>query len=567
MATTEEVCFEIYVRQRAKAAWTLNDVMAKREEAIAAAASLASTAAGSRVVKQVFDSKSADYFSLVIFEAGDSTFTLNPDAEDLPAGNICREPRDFYSREARLVIARLLGEYLTRQRLTPIELLHRADALKVFETTTGVFQHAVQRLAVVRSAGSDADVQSIIKDINATVIAALHRVYRDAAAGVFPTAAQGGIGELAARLQGRPDGDYLFNAALASYLKPAATWDGKLVRLLSALKEVPSEGLGADCVDMVIEEIINSSGAMNELIGGRDNLNSNLTFLLDIFSGTAKTSEERQPGLYALIQCFAQDQLSRARGAVIRRIVAELKSAKRLAPASSVDELRALMRLTARLAKIPPGFLDPEDLISMLVLRSRILVTTTALNDLASRAMTPDEKIQKLLDLEANILGVQNKRALAAYIFPIISSSGFESHFLAARPTALAALKRLADYQARVQRSGFASQSREDMSAIFDRIAVQVEQRNGVIKALESKSNDRVERALALFNLCQGGIPQGRAMTKVHKTLQSYIQAPGFSAAFAARLARMPGGAGKDAESELQQLMQKAGMNPRMRAA
>lgn len=562
----DEVHFEIFRREAPNAGWSLQDVSAKRDDAIKLANGLIASkrAIAAKVIKQAYDPKTSDFLSLKIFESGQDAVKLDPKAEDLPPTRACEKPQDFYSREARLAIARLLGDYLARQRLTVTEFIHRADALKAFEKTDAVFQHAVQRTAVAQSAGSEKAVQEIIKALNALVIDAMHRVYHDEERGHFPEVAPGGFAALAKAAAAQTDGAYLFNGALARHLKSAGNWDSKILRLLAVLDEAPAQGESrsviVEAIDSVIEEILNGSSSLYELIGGRENLNTALGVLTELFLGAEQAATAEQPGLAALAKRFTAGQLPLSRRAVASRILAELKSTKRLCPTSVGDEIKALRRLAARLMGGVGKHLDGEDLAAAFTLRSRRVVTNQALSEIAANALTPDEKLEKLLFVLDNIVGVDNKRALVSFLMPFISGGAFEGFFLAARPSPAAAIKRLAELQARVLRSGFTKEQREDVAAVLDRLAVQVETKSGFFKTIEAKSPDPVEKALFYLSLCQGGVTQGRLAERARKAAQRHISNPDFMIGFAARLARSSGG--KNAEAELAALLAKAGIEP-----
>jgi hypothetical protein len=69
-------------------------------------------------------------------------------AEDVSHALPCFKPDDLYSYHARSTMARLLGEYLARQKLTVTELMHSGDALEKLEATGAAYQHAIQKIAV-----------------------------------------------------------------------------------------------------------------------------------------------------------------------------------------------------------------------------------------------------------------------------------------------------------------------------------------------------------------------------------------------------------------------------------
>ncbi len=90
-------------------------------------------------------------------------------------------------------------------------------------------------------------VQQIIKSLNELTTKAINRVYRDQRSGLFPTPGPEHMTPLAIKLAAAPDGTYLFNGALAHYLKDARNWDDKIRRLLLLLDHAPAEEAPANC--------------------------------------------------------------------------------------------------------------------------------------------------------------------------------------------------------------------------------------------------------------------------------------------------------------------------------
>ena len=81
-----------------------------------------------RVSKETYDAGSGAFQSVTIFQRGDESQPMAERDEDVEIP--CFKPEDLYSLHARQTISRVLSGFLTRMRLTTMELLHRADALE-----------------------------------------------------------------------------------------------------------------------------------------------------------------------------------------------------------------------------------------------------------------------------------------------------------------------------------------------------------------------------------------------------------------------------------------------------
>src|ERR1700749_1593325 len=186
-----EVHYEIFSRQGAKGGWKMLDVRNDRDVALEFGRSLVADekATGVKGVKETYNDENGDYLTLKIFEDGHNQFKSTPAQEDAPHALPCFKPDDLYSYHARATISRLLGDYLSRSKLTFTELSHRADALERLEATGTILQHAIQKIAVAQAASTTTPVQQIVKSLNELVNRALQKVYRDARDNYFPVVA------------------------------------------------------------------------------------------------------------------------------------------------------------------------------------------------------------------------------------------------------------------------------------------------------------------------------------------------------------------------------------------
>src|SRR5215469_16221660 len=174
-------------------------------------------------------------------------------------------------------------------------------------------------------------------------------------------------------------------------------------------------------IDAIMAEALSASTALHELLGQSENLAEALTRLVELFLGKI-AADDAKGGLAALSARFAADELPEARTAVAGRIVAEFKSAKRLCPTSLVEELKALRRLANRVVMGVGKYLSHEDLIVAFTLRSKRLVTQEILSAYLEGCL-PDEKMERLLFVEENIIGIENKRQLAGFVIPVMNTA------------------------------------------------------------------------------------------------------------------------------------------------
>jgi len=560
----QQIHYEIFRRRGASGSWNLVEARDRREDALKFAESLiANDTIAIKVVKETYTEETGDYLSLTIFEHGDKKTKSKAASEDLPASP-CFRPDDLYSYHARKTIASLIPDFLARHKVTVIELGHRPDLLERLEATGTLLQHAIQRVAVAQAAAGENQLAKIIRSLHDLTTQTMHRVYRDAEKKRFAAVAPGGFLALAEKLAAVPDGQYLLNGSLAHYLRDTKGWDEKVSRLLLLIEEAVGETPGAKllflCIDNLISEVLNGSAGLRELIGAKENNGSAVMALVKLFLGREPDETEGREGLIALTKQFKADNLATARIAIAQRILAEIKSFKRLCPESVENEFKMLRQIANLVVTGIGKYLSHEDLISAFVLRSQRLITAEALAPYLS-GVAPDVKLERILFVEENIIGVENKRRLADYVTPVITGSNFETHFQDAKTPPLQRLQQLCALQARVQRSGFQEKQRGEICDVLDKVAANVETKARLFDSIERKSGSHIDKAMTLLRLVNANaITTPRLSAKVRHLIMGYLGQPGFLTGYIGQTAQ--NGDHAAAMASLMENLAKAGIAP-----
>lgn len=540
-----EVHFEIFRQQRKGGGWSLFEAVDNREAAVQRARKVMveGKATAVRVVKETFQPETGDYMSLIVFEDGKvAVAKKSRKIDDLDNPTPCFKPDDLYSYHAHTTMARILGEWLAHQRLTVTELLHSAAALEKFEATGTTFQHAVQKIAVAQASESDFPVAHIVKQLNELCTAAIRRVYKDDKRGLFQVVEAGKFGALAERLSTKPDPHYVLNGVLAKYLASTGSWDAKLHLLLALMDEIPAEGKGRalllNSIDSLVAEMLNGSAALVDLLGHNPDLGHALLNLVELFLGTeVHVAEGAGRGINELARFFAKDELPEARNAIAGRILSELKGLKRLCPSSLDEELKMLRRLANQLVRGQGKYLSHEDLIGAFTERSKRLVSHEPLLEFMQGTKTADERLERLLTVEENIIGAENKRTLSSVIVPMIGASSFEEQ-LCAGAQVMQRLKRAAELQERVLRSGFQDVQKNQIAIALDAVAQRIEERAKFLASIEMRFVNPVERAQTLLKLFGARVfTQGDLTVKARRLLMASLAKPGFLSAYIAQQA------------------------------
>lgn len=550
--------YEIQVRDRARGPWRVLEILPERYDALKRAEALHADAdfAAIRVNRESFDEATGEYTGLKIYEA--EAVRAGPRAEPQTAGLPCLEPRDLYAPHAREQIARVLEDTLARWNLTAFELIHRADALQRLEATGTLYMHALQKIAVAQAPHSSRPVAQIVKALNALCLTAMHKVYRDERENRFPLLDAAGFRAFAERQAGRGQGAYLLGGALAKYLGPERGWDGKLLRLLALWPVLPAAEEAArdlaEAIDAVAAEIV-SGPALVQWGDPAAPLGETLIGWIVLANGRVRAgagAAER-----ALAGALAARPMPQTRAALARRIVAEMTGPRRLDPQAVAGEIRMLRRLGLSLAELGAGVVSEAAVVGAFMSRSRRLVTGEAVAELLDGLTDPEARLARLLDLEENIVGEDNKKKLGGYLAPILSAHQTERHLLAGRGVPVATLQRLARLQGRVLWSGLAPADRTSIAAAIDGLAARLVREKNLIETFAPSGAPPVMRAFGLLQLfAANAVTEG----SVAEALRVEIKRALGDGRTVRRYVEEQGAEGTGALAELRALLRDAGL-------
>src|SRR5436190_18351592 len=196
-----QVHYEVWTRRKVGASWSLELATEDRERALETAEELFATgkAVAVKVAKETLDDESREFKTVNILTKGDiKDPKVKEKKETLDA--LCVSPADLYTRHARERIGRLLHEWLNRQRVTPFELLHRADLIETLEAAGMDLQHAVQKIAVPEAHDRGVSVHELIRHYHKLIQTAIDRVLSDHKRKAFPRIDEEGFAAACERL-------------------------------------------------------------------------------------------------------------------------------------------------------------------------------------------------------------------------------------------------------------------------------------------------------------------------------------------------------------------------------
>ena len=488
-----QVHYELFVRRKVGAQWTLEIATENRTHALQVAEDVLvqNRAIAVRVSKETLDPATGEYKSIAIFTKG-MVDGGKPKKEIEERDPLCVQPADLYTSHARDRIGRLLEGFLVRHKATPFELLHRPDLVEKLEASGTDLQHALQKIAIPEAEARGQTVHEVIRHFQGLVertIANLNKAFKK---GALPDLDKEGFARAAERLVADPDRAFLLGAGVAASIAPAVSWSAKIARLqdladaapdeprarvaaLAAIEQPLAEIIGsrvgmADLLDTTNEDLGVTLAAMTRLTGGVAvealiKIEASVRNVMPELSGTAKRLGDWLSG----------DNFPSVRKAIAQRVLTELNGVRRLKPNDAEAEIEFLRALAMSLTAAAGRILQAEDIQGAFTARSKTLLNGDFIEALLGRDRSAHEEIKMLIRLAENVMGAVNKRNTARWLNANISAMRFEKEMRAGPDSPVAKLSNLAGLQRQLVRSGLVREDFEPLCAKLGEIGALIE--------------------------------------------------------------------------------------------
>jgi hypothetical protein len=487
-----QVHYELFVRRKVGAQWTLEIATENRAHALQAAEDVLTQnrAVASRVTKETLDPSTGEYKSISIFTKG-LVDGGKPKKEVEDRDPLCVQPADLYTAHARDRIGRLLEGWLARHKATPFELLHRPDLVEKLEASGTDLQHALQKIAIPEAEARGQSVHEVMRHFHGLVERTIANLMKAFKKGALPDLDKEGFAKAAERLVADPDRAFLLGAGVAASIAPATNWSDKIARLLDLAEAAPDEprarAAALQAIETPLAEIIGSRAGMADLLDTKDDLGSTLAAMTRLTGGAAVEALIRieasvrgcMPELSGtarrLGEWLAGDNFPSVRKAIAQRVLTELNGVRRLKPNDAEAEIEFLRALAMSLTAAAGRILQGEDIQVAFTTRSKTLLNGDFIDSLLGRDRSAHEEVKMLIRLAENVMGAVNKRNASRWLNANISAMRFEKEMRQGPDSPVAKLSHLAALQRSLSRSGLVREDYDPLCAKLGEIGALIE--------------------------------------------------------------------------------------------
>ena len=542
---SDQVHYELFVRRKPGAQWTLDMATEVRTHALQTAeeALEQGRAIAVRVSKETLDNETREYKSISIFTKGQvDGGKAKKVQEDLDP--LCVQPSDLYTAHARDRIGRLLEGWLARHNATPFELLHRPDLVEKLEASGTDLQHALQKIAIPEAEARGMSVHELIRTFQGLVERTVANLMKQFKKGALPDLDREGFARAAERLSTDPDRAFLLGAGVAASIAPGKNWSEKIARLVDLADAAPTEpkarAAALAAIETPLAEIIGSKAGMADLLGANDaDLGTTLAAmtrlaggaqvegLIRIEAGVRNCMPELSGTAKRLSEWLSGEDFPAVRASIAHRVLKELNGVRRLKPSdaeSEIEHLRALaMSLTAAAGRILPA----EDITSAFTTRSKTLLNGEFIEALLGRDRSSREEVQMLIRLAENVMGAVNKRMAARWLSANVLALRFERELRQGPESPAAKLAALAALQKSLVRSGLVVEDYEPLCARLGEVGGMIEADARLIAMLVRAPAPLPQKLSLLIKLAMGDAgPTGPVADKAKLEAMKLARAP-----------------------------------------
>jgi hypothetical protein len=546
---SDQVHYELFVRRKVGAQWTLDMATEIRTHALQTAeeALEQGRAVAVRVSKETLDPDTREYKSISIFTKGQvdggKPKKVQEDLEPL-----CVQPSDLYTAHARDRIGRLLEGFLERHHATPFELLHRPDLVEKLEASGTDLQHALQKIAIPEAEARGMSVHELIRTFQGLVERTVANLMKAFKKGDLPDLDKEGFARAAERLAIDPDRAFLLGAGVAASIAPGKNWSEKLARLLDLADAAPTDpkarAAALAAIETPLAEIIGSKAGMADLLGsnkegGEADLGTTLAAmtrlaggaqvegLIRVEAGVRNCMPELNGTAKRLCEWLSGEEFPAVRMSIAQRVLKELNGVRRLKPADAEAEIEFLRALAMSLTAAAGRILPPEDITSAFTTRSKTLLNGEFIEALLGRDRSSREEVQMLIRLAENVMGAVNKRTAARWLSANVLALRFERELRQGPDSAAAKLAALAALQRALVRSGLVVEDYEPLCARLGEVGGMIEVDARLVTMLVRAPAPLAQKMSVLIKLAMGEAgPTGPVADKAKVEVMKLARAP-----------------------------------------
>ncbi|WP_308911142.1 hypothetical protein [Pseudokordiimonas caeni] len=539
LGVSANVHYEIMGRRSSR--WAILGVMNDRNEAMAHAEKAWGTNQfnGVKIIRESFDPATQAFATVEIFSRGVSRKASKYDQ----TGSIapCLTPDDLYSADGRRSLHDLLHTTLHEWNLTPTEILHSLEHYYRLYNTGTKLQNAVQHTAISLEA-DQGSVQERMRKLYKVIDLAVAIMENEK--GNVPKIEADRLKQAIEEVEAAPNRRFLLACAITEYLRPLGSMNEKLRQIVGFLSpDRPAWVM--DILDQFISELLLHDRVITSLLIEGEDRGDFMAQIAWLQAGQLHLNppEDGKPQydeqVLLLSGFLATSSLPQTARSLFERLRLEIESSKPLNKKGLLAQLASVDRLRQAVEALKIDISAADALDEALKSRSSRLINTQIIGEMVYDIKDPFAQIEFLLEIEALVVGMTNKRMIANFILPILTRADNETVFLGLGGQPLKVLPKLTAMQAKVKSADLSEMHRRKICEKLDEFGRTILENTQVLKRLHQLDIPAQEKAAKLLTmLADGYFTDGEARDRAELQARHYMKSPGFTEGLIAGLGR-----------------------------
>ena len=293
-------------------------------------------------------------------------------------GQLCTTVQEFTSLPSRIVMNRVLREFLDHMVITPTELLHNFSYQKKLDSL-GLIDSAISQLAQAQSAAGHGDIKSRLDALYKLVEQIRYKAQETMSERRrIPVLEEKQYTHFCQRIDAvypPEDRDYMIKTGLTNFLNGSPSLAAKLEQIAALVTDEVDNAKVAHLDDM-IADLLGAGSLVQDLLGQQPSLGAALGLLADLILGRLDLSQVKSPtAQLTMVHGLLNGRgMPGSKAVLLERLRRELATPKPLSrspnPAHERDELN---RLDAKLKDANGGYFFGSDFDQLVTKRSQAI--------------------------------------------------------------------------------------------------------------------------------------------------------------------------------------------------
>jgi hypothetical protein len=470
--------------------------------------------------------------------------------QQVDSAPLCQSAKDCVGLPARMTLNRMFRQYLDKQNLTPIEIMHNYREIKRVQDSDSLMTSAVGQLATLQAAGG----------VNGTVIQRRDALYgflgeltkraKDVESLQLPSIKQLGVDQTLAKLAPRAGDDpenveYLFRVAVSRELIDIRSYLGKLDRALMWVEDSQDDEAARRLDDFVCD-VIGTSSVIQDLLGDQPSLMAAVTKLLDLAMGKWEApppgaNTEAAPGgeddrIGKIARLIAAGRLPGCTRVLVERVRLMLAGTNPLMRSDPEQEVPSFRTLLDRILPETGEFFGGTDMIDALVQRKmRILNRGGAAGFRAAAAwiamvmLNPVRKTRFLVALTQTPTGQQFPEETFGLIDDVLVKVESISDIVKARVPPNEKMAGITLVWNEIRKAPLPLEHVERICTRLDDLLVHYVKSERILEKIDDPARPLRMRTMMLMKMClPTSLPPGKASNLAREIIVGMLKRPNF---------------------------------------